>query len=144
MHPHEQLVTDMLDARYARNDLEEAARFFHPEVVWHMFAGTSHPFTGDFIGVSGLAVFARLLDLQTDGTFTLAPDWVRAVGEHLVASQLTATMKVNEREETILSSWVCRVENGKIAEVWDIIAGIPASVVTAAENAVTAYEEDPR
>jgi uncharacterized protein len=113
-HRNATLVRSALES-LLQGDLQSFSVAFRDDVVWHVPG--DGPLAGEYRGLSSLlALFARQEGLS-DGTLRLEVTDVMASDNHAVAWQ-----RVTAQRDTfvldVVEAIVCRISDGKIAEVW--------------------------
>lgn len=116
-HPNTQLLMK-LNLR----DLEGSAALFSDDFVWHFFNPKLPDVEGDYVGVDGLKAFFGAMAEKTEGSFSAQPVSVTPVGNELLVVHVRDTMDLEGTSLAIDAVVVWRIEDGKIAEAWDIPA----------------------
>jgi len=113
-HPDEQLVRSVYDA-FARGDLEAVLGSASDDVVIH--SRGRNPLGGDHKGVQGVRDYLVQLAQRSGGTFQLEVQDVLASDAHTVGLvRVTAQREGRQMDMPVVH--VCRVRDGKLAEVW--------------------------
>lgn len=126
-HPNVSLVRKV-GAAVVKGDLSAAEQSLSPDVVWHYFNPGLPELSGDHAGLSQIkALFGRLAE-QSEGTFTIEPVSTKHVGDELVVTHVRPKLELKGRKIETDAVVVWRIEDHKIAEVWDIPAVDTASI----------------
>ena len=129
---------------FERGDRRAVASFFAPDLVWHLYAGTDHAMSGDYVGWEQNAHLQRLIREESGGTFHARALEVRSVGTELGIATLEVRLLADGESATMSAIWIGRVVDGSIVEVWDIISDVPRPVLAAAARAVKLLGRLPR
>jgi ketosteroid isomerase-like protein len=116
------VVRGLYEAR-ARGDLDAAATFIAPNVVWH----EPYDYLGTLHGREAVIGAIRMSVDQTHGTFRLAVGDLLASEDHVVA---LVDFSAERHGQRLVGRevGVFRVENGLIQEVWFYAAEDPETV----------------
>ncbi len=117
-HPNIKLL-NRLDLR----DLAAAQDLFAEDVVWHYFNPNLPEVQGDYVGLDGIRAFFQTIGEKSRGTFKVEPVSATAMGDDLVVVHARDTLTFQGRPVALDVVVVWRFEDGRIAEVWDIVPG---------------------
>lgn len=104
------------------------AEVFSDDFVWHYFNPQLPEMHGDYVGFEGLRTFFAKMADGTNGTFTVNPVSMTAMGDELVVVQARNTMTYPDRRIELDAVVVWRIVDGRITEAWDIPAIYTAKV----------------
>lgn len=116
------VVRSLYEAR-ARNDLNSAAVFIAPDVVWH----EPYEYLGTLSGRDAVVAAIRQSMLDTQGTFRLVLTDLLASDDHVVAL-VDFSAERHGRRLVGREVGVFRVADGLIREVWFYTAEDPDAV----------------
>jgi uncharacterized protein len=120
-HPNEALVQDV-GAAVISGNLTAAAHAMADDIVWHYFNPRLPDLAGEYQGAKEIqSLFEKLAD-KSDGTFTIEPVFLKAVGGELVVSHVRPKLVLGRQPVETDAVVIWRVQHGRIAEVWDIPA----------------------
>lgn len=106
--------------RFNPADLAGSAEILAEDVVWHYFNPRLPDLQGDHVGAAGIAEFFERLAALTEGSFTVEPISVEAVGDELLVMHTRNSMVVEGVPIDIDVVLVWRIVDGRITEIWDI------------------------
>ena len=110
---------DVLKRLDLRN-LEASAEVFAEDFVWHYYNPKLPEMQGDYIGLTGLTDFFKILAGRTMGSFKVKPLSIAPMGDELVVTHVKDTMLLNGKQMEIDAVVIWCIIDGKIREAWDI------------------------
>jgi uncharacterized protein len=116
-HPHARLMRDFFDA-FGAADRDRLSELMAPELVWH-FPGHS-PISGDWEGVDGLLTGIRAIAMalgRGNNGFELLEV---LAGENCAVTIHRDFYTGHDNHLDLRYALYVRIENGKMAEVWEL------------------------
>ena len=120
-HPNIALLK-RLDLR----NLEAAKDLFAEDVIWHYFNPNLPELQGDYVGLDGIRSFFQRVGEISRGTFKAEPVSITPIGDELVMAQVRDTLTIAGKSHARDVVVVWRIVDGRVVEVWDIVASQPA------------------
>ncbi len=90
------------------------------DFVWHYYNPELPDIEGDYVGLSGLMNFFKILASRTSGSFKVNPLSITPLGDELIVTHVKDTMLLEGKPMEIDAVVVWCIIDGKIKEAWDI------------------------
>lgn len=101
-------------------NLEESADLIAEDFVWHYYNPKLPELQGDYLGLSGLMDFFKILAGRTRGSFKVNPLSINPLGDSLVITHVKDNMVLDGKHMEIDAVVLWCIIDGKIKEAWDI------------------------
>jgi len=101
-------------------NLETSSEIIDKDFVWHYYNPELPDIEGDYIGLSGLMDFFKILAGHTKGSFRVNPLSITTLGDEIVITHVKDTMFLEGNPMEIDAIVVWCIIDGKIKETWDI------------------------
>ena len=101
-------------------NLEESADLIAEDFVWHYYNPKLPELQGDYLGLSGLMDFFKILASRTRGSFKVNPLSINPLGDSLVITHVKDNMVLDGKHMEIDAVVLWCIIDGKIKEAWDI------------------------
>ena len=101
-------------------NLEESADLIAEDFVWHYYNPKLPELQGDYLGLSGLMDFFKILADRTRGSFKVNPLSINPLGDSLVITHVKDNMVLDGKHMEIDAVVLWCIIDSKIKEAWDI------------------------
>ncbi len=101
-------------------NLSASAEVIAEDFVWHYYNPELPDLEGDYLGLSGLTDFFKILAGRTRGSFKVNPLSITPLGDELIITHVKDTMLLEGKPMEIDAVVLWCIIDGKIKEAWDI------------------------
>ncbi len=101
-------------------NLAASAEVIAEDFVWHYYNPELPDLEGDYLGLSGLTNFFKILAGRTSGSFKVNPLSITPLGDKLIITHVKDTMLLDGKPMEIDAVVLWCIIDGMIKEAWDI------------------------